>query len=263
MMSTPAEVGDAKRSFSSPVEQQALRCRDYMKKYGLTKEQIAWVSSKNHINASLNPLAQYRKPYTVAEVLADKPIVEPFTRCMCAPNGDGGGAAILCSLSFARRYDSHPIFAATSVMQTGKDRFDPDGPNLDERVAREAVQRAGIDPKDIGILELSDATPWTEITGYWGVGLCKKEDVPAFIERKAVALDGKYPVNSSGGMESRGEPFGATGLLQIAEVVCQMRGTCGPRQVAGPPKIGFTQIVGGWLGWDAEDAICAASIFKR
>ncbi len=263
MMSPPPEEGAANRSFSAPLEQQALRCRDYMRKYGLTKEQIAWVSSKNHIHASLNPLAQYKKPYSVEEVLADKAVVDPFTRCMCAPNGDGGAAAILCSASFARKYTSHPIFVATSVMQTGKDRFDPDQPNLDERVAKEAVQRAGIDPKDIGVLELSDSTAWTEITGYWGVGLCKKEDAPAFIDSQATALGGRHPVNTSGGMESRGEPFGATGMLQIAEVVWQMQGRCGSRQVAGPPKIGLTQIVGGWLGWEAEDALCAASLFKR
>ena len=263
MMSPPPAEGGAGRSFSAPLEQQALRCRDYMGKYGLTKEHLAWVSSKNHVNASLNPLAQYQKPYSVAEVLADKPVVEPFTRCMCAPNGDGGAAAILCSAEFARRHARHPIFVATSVMQKGRNRFDAEQPNIDERVSREALGRAGVEAKDIGVLELCDATPWTEITGYWGVGICTKEDAPAFIDSKATALTGRYPVNTSGGMESRGEPFGATGMLQIAEVVWQMRGLCGKRQVAGPPKIGFTQIVGGWLGWDAEDAICSASVFKR
>lgn len=263
MMSPPPEEGEGKRSFSGPVEQQALRCREFMNTHGLTKQQIAWVSSKNHTNASLNPLAQYQKPYTVEEVLADKPVVEPFTRCMCAPNGDGGGAVILCSERFAKRFTSHPVFASTVVMQTGKDRYDPNQPNLDERVAQEAIQRAAVEPADIGVLELADATPWTEITGYWGAGLCRKEDVPAFIDCKVTALEGKHPVNTSGGMESRGEPFGATGVLQIAEVVWQMRGMCGQRQVAGPPLVGFAQIVGGWLGWEAEDAISVASVFKR
>lgn len=263
MMSPPPEEGDGKRSFSAPLEQQAKRIKEYMAKYGLTREQIAWVSSKNHTNASLNPLAQYQKPYTVEEVLADKPVVDPFTRCMCAPNGDGGAAAILCSPAFARKLTSNPIFVATSVTGTGRERYDPDQPNLDERVAQEAIRRAGIDPRDIGVLEVSDATPWAEITAYWGAGLCKKEEVPAFIDSRAAALTGKHPVNTSGGMESRGEPFGATGMLQIAEVVSQMRGRCGKRQVAGPPKIGFTQIIGGWIGWEAEDGICSTSIFKR
>jgi acetyl-CoA acyltransferase len=263
LMSPPPKPGEENRVFSAPVEQQATRCRDYMQKYGLTKEQIAWVCSKNHHNASLNPLAQYRKTYSVEEVLADKPVVEPFTRCMCAPNGDGGAAAILCSAKFAKRFTSHPIFALTSVMQKGKEVFDPDQPNLDERVAREAEQRAGIEPRDIGVLELSDSTAWCEITGYWATGICKKEDAPAFIQSKATALDGKHPANTSGGMESRGEPFGATGMLQIAEVIWQMRGQCGDRQVAGPPKVGLSQIVGGWLGWESEDAVCSASVFKR
>jgi acetyl-CoA acetyltransferase len=120
-----------------------------------------------------------------------------------------------------------------------------------------------VEPKDIGVLELSDATTFAEINGYWGVGLCKKEDAPAFIDSQATALAGKYPVNTSGGMESRGEPFGATGILQIVEVVWQMRGLCGERQVAGPPKVGFTEIAGGWLGCDAEPASCAAAMFKK
>ncbi|GAI34616.1 unnamed protein product, partial [marine sediment metagenome] len=109
---------------------------------------------------------------------------------------------------------------------------------------------------------LSDPTTYAEITAYWGVGLCKKEDAPAFINSKATALNGKYPVNPSGGMESRGEPFGATGMLQIAEVIWQMRGLCGKRQVAGPPKVGFTQIAGGWQDMKSEDAACATAIFK-
>lgn len=263
MSPPPAEGEETKRRFSAPLEVMASRCRDYMNKFGLTKEQLAWVSSKNHTNASLNPLAQYQKPYTVEEVLVDKIVVDPFTRVMCAPNGDGGAAAILCSPKFAKKFTNNPIFVAASVLQTGADRYDPDKPDLDERTAQEALQRAGIDPQDIGVLELSDATPWTEITGYWAVGLCKKEDAPAFIGSKAAALSGKHPVNPSGGMESRGEPFGATGLLQIVEVIWQMRGKCGSRQVAGPPKVGLTQIVGGWIGWDAEFGVCSTSVFKR
>jgi acetyl-CoA acetyltransferase len=82
-------------------------------------------------------------------------------------------------------------------------------------------------------------------------------------ESKETALTGKHPVNTSGGMESRGEPLGATGMLQITEVIWQMRGTGGRRQVAGPPKVGFTQITGGWLGMDSEAGICSATVFKR
>jgi acetyl-CoA acetyltransferase len=261
-MNPPAKEGEKVPSHSAPVERSARIARDYMRDYGLTKEQLAWVCSKNHNNASLNPLAQYRKPYTVEQVLSDPLIVEPFTRCMCAPNGDGGGAVILCSRKFAQRYTTHPIFLAASVLRSGKNEFNPAEPDLDERVAREAEERAGIDPKDIGVLELSDATTYAEIAGYWGVGLCTKDKAPAFIDSKATALTGRHPVNPSGGMESRGEPFGATGMLQIVEVIWQMRGQCGERQVAGPPKVGLSQISGGWLGWEAEDASCAAAIFK-
>jgi acetyl-CoA acetyltransferase len=263
IMSPPLKPGETLLRHSAPVEQHSKRCRAFMQKYGLTKEQIAWVCSKNHINASLNPLAQYRKPYTVEEVLADKPVAEPFTRVMCAPNSDGGGAAILCSKKFARKYTTKPIYAATSVMLKGREVYDPDQPALDERCAREAEERAGVSPADIGVAELSDAVAWTEITAYWGAGFCKKEDTPAFIDSKATALNGKHPVNTSGGMMSRGEPFGATGMLQIAEIIWQMRGQCGERQVAGPPKVGLSQISGGWQDWNSEDASCATAIFKK
>lgn len=262
LMNPPMKPGEVLPRYSGPVAKMAHRCLEYMKKYGLTKQQLAWVCSKNHINASLNPLAQYKKPYTVEEVLADPLVTEPFTRCMCAPNGDGGAAAILCSAKFAKKYITKPIFVATSVVQRGRDQYNLDEPDLDERVAREAEERAGVDPRDIGVLELADATAWSEITGYWGVGICKKDDAPAFIDSQATALTGRYPVNTSGGMESRGEPFGATGMLQITEVIWQMRGLCGQRQVAGPPKVGFSEIVGGWQGFEAESASSAAAIFK-
>lgn len=262
LLNPPLKEGEKLPPFSAAVIQWSKRALEYMKKYGLTKEQLAWVCSKNHTNASLNPLAQYRKPFTVEEVLADPVVLEPLTRCMCAPNGDGGAAAILCSRKFAQKYTNKPIFVATSVLQRGKEQYNPDEPYLDERASREAEERAGIDPEDIGVLELSDSTTFNEIIAYWGTGICKKENVPAFIDEKATAISGKYPANPSGGMESRGEPFGATPMLQIVEVVSQMRERCGVRQVAGPPRVGLTQIVGGFQGWDSEASICGTTIFK-
>jgi acetyl-CoA acyltransferase len=261
-MNPPIKPGEVQRKFSGPVAQMSQRAMQYMQKYGLTKRQIAWVCSKNHMNASLNPQAQYRKPYSVEDVLADPLVVEPFTRCMCAPNGDGGAAAVLCSPKFARKYTNHPIFVASTVVKRGREVYDPDQPYLDERVSLEAEERAGVAPSDLGVLELSDATAFNEITGYWGAGLCKKEDAPAFIDQQASALTGRYPVNTSGGMESRGEPFGATPMLQLTEIALQMRGKCGQRQVAGPPKAGLCQVVGGWLSLDSEAGICSTTILK-
>jgi acetyl-CoA acyltransferase len=261
-MNPPVKPGEVLPKFSGPVGQWSRRANLYMQKYGLTKRQIAWVCSKNHNNASLNPLAQYRKPYSVEEVLADPPVIEPFTRCMCAPNGDGGAAAILCSRKFAQRFTTHPLFVATSVVRKGREKYDPDQPYLDERVAREAEERAGVAPSDIGVLELSDATTFNEIMAYWGVGLCKKDEAPGLIDRQETAISGKHPVNTSGGMESRGEPFGATALLQLTEVASQMRGRCGQRQVAGLPKVGFCQIVGGWLSPESEAGVGSATILK-
>jgi acetyl-CoA acetyltransferase len=244
----------------SAVDMFAEIAREWMATYGLTREQIARVSSKNHYNGSLNPRAQYQKTMSVEEILAARVISDPLTIPMIAPIGDGAAAAIICSAEFARRYTTHPVFVSTSVLRAGKD-IGPGEPKIRQRTSREAYERSGIGARDIGIFEVNDATAFTEIEAYYELGLCDHNEIPAFIERGSTELTGPYPVNSSGGLECKGHPFAATGIAQVAEITWQMRGEAGQRQAANRPKTGLAEIHGG--DWSPDTATaCGITILK-
>jgi acetyl-CoA acyltransferase len=242
------------------VSRFAEKALKYIRSGWLTKWHLAKVSSKNHFNGSLNPYAQYQKPMSVEEVLASPLVVEPFHLVMCAPVGDGAAATILCSLEFAKRYTNRPIFVATSVMRTGM-HLGPDQSGLGERIAHEAYERAGVEPSEIDVFEVLDSTSMAEVIAYEELGLCRQDEVASFIESGAAELTGQKPVNSSGGLESKGHPFGATGIAQVVELVWQLRGQAGKRQVSGNPKLGLAQAYGGWI--EPEAAAIGTTIVKR
>lgn len=248
------------KKYGEAVGRFAERALRYIESGWLTKQQLARVSSKNHIHGSLNPYAQYQMPMSVEEVLASPLVVEPLHRVMCAPVGDGAAAAILCSSEFARRYTNRPIYIATSVMRTGMD-LGPEHPGLGERIAQEAYERARVGPNDVDVFEVSDATAMTEVIAYVELGLCAREEVGSFIESGAMDLSGWKPVNPSGGLESKGHPFGATGIAQVVELVWQLRREAEKRQVSGSPKVGLAQMYGGWL--KPEAAAIGTTILKR
>jgi acetyl-CoA acetyltransferase len=239
----------------------ARKALDYIKDYGLTKEQIGKVCVKNHFNASLNPYAQYRKTFTLEEIFESPVISEPIHRSMCATIADGSAAVILCSSEFAKQYTTKPIFVAASIVRTASIAVSPQTPNLPERSAREAYERAGIGSSEIDLWEVGDPTSFNEIMSYEELGLCPHGEAPALIESNATALTGKYPVNPAGGHEGRGHPAAATGLAQITELVWHIRGQAGERQIRRKPvKTGLAQIYGGDLG--PEPAACATTIIK-
>lgn len=247
------------KKYGDAIGRFAERALKYIELGWLTKWHLAKVSSKNHFNGSLNPYAQYQEPMSVEQVLASPLVVEPLHRVMCAPVGDGAAAAVLCSLDFARRYTNHPIFVATSVMRTGMD-LGPDQPSLVERIAREAYERAGVGPSEIDVFEVSDATAMTEVSSYEELGICPRGEVASFIENGTPELTGQKPVNPSGGLESRGHPFGASGIAQVVELAWQLRGQAGRRQVKGNPKLGLTQVYGGRI--EPEAAAIGTIIVK-
>jgi acetyl-CoA acetyltransferase len=253
------EPPQEKKKYGDAIGRFAERGRQYIESGWITKQHLAKVSSKNHINGSLNPYAQYQKSMSVEEVLASPLIVEPLHRVMCAPVGDGAAAAILCSPQFARRHTNRPIFVASSVMRTGAD-LGPDKPGLGQRIGQEAYERAGVVPSDIDVFEVSDATAMTEILSYEELGLCTREELAAFIDSGAPELTGRQPVNPSGGLESRGHPFGATGIAQVAELVWQLRGQAGKRQVQNRPKLALAQVYGGRI--EPEAAAIGTEIIK-
>ena len=229
--------------------------RGHMERHGTTQLQLAIISSKNHYHASLNEYSQYRKPMSPEEILADDVVSFPLTRPMCAPIGDGAAAAILCSDSFLKRLGaSKPIKILASCLGSGSERrFD--GLSSGQRLIRKAYEIAGLGPDDINLAEVHDATAFGELAQTESLGFCKPGEGGPYAASGATTLGGAKPINTSGGLESRGHPIGATGLAQITEIVWQLRGECGARQVEGA-RIGLTQNAGGSLpGGEAALAV--------
>ena len=210
---------------------------------------------------ALNPYAQYQKKMSVEEVLADKLISWPLTRAMCAPIGDGAAAAILCSEDYLHNLSKwRAIKVLASILGSGADRsIDADTEDIAYRVCRQAYEVAGLAPKDIDIAECHDATAWGEVLATEAMGLCPPGDGGRLAESGVTKLGGKIPVNVSGGLESKGHPLGATGIYQIFELVVQLRGEAGKRQVEGA-RTGFAENAGGAIG--AETAAGCAHIFQ-
>jgi acetyl-CoA acetyltransferase len=233
-----------------------------MEAFGTTQEDLAVVASKNHNISAHNPYAQYRKPMTVEEILAARPVVFPLTVPMCAPIGDGGAAAILCSEDFRKRLkDAIPIKILASVLGSGKDR--PEGYGSDfisVRLSKEAYEMAGLGPKDVDVLELHDASAMGEIIQFEGLGFCEWGEAAAIARTGATSLGGSIPINTSGGLVSKGHPLGATGIGQIFEIVTQLRGRAGKRQVDGA-RIGMTENGGGFVG--VEESSMTLHIFEK
>jgi acetyl-CoA acetyltransferase len=236
------------------MDAYAMGARWHMNKYGSTQRQLAVICAKNHFHGSLNPKAQYQMDMSVEEVLADKPISYPLTRSMCAPVGDGAAAAIVCSEAFLKKLkNSRPIKIRASVHGSGADR-DFDGEDIGERLVKQAYDMAGVGPSDISLAELHDATAYGELHQTEAMGFCAMGEGGPYAETFATRLGGKQPVNTSGGLECRGHPIGASGLAQIYELGLQLRGEAGKRQVKGA-RLGLAENGGGNIGVE-EAAMC-------
>jgi len=228
--------------------------RRYMQKYGATPRHFAMVAAKNSQHGSLNPKAQFQKALSVEEVLAEPMVAEPLTRPMCSPIGDGAAAAVIVSEKKAREIGiSKPVTIAASVLRSGWDH-DPDADGTVVRCSREAYERAGIGPGDVDVMEVHDASAPAEIQYYEELGLCGHGEGIGMIESGATKLGGRIPVNPSGGLLRKGHPVGATGLAQVTELVEQLRGQSGARQVPGA-RVALAQNGGGQIGADAA-AMC-------
>jgi len=228
--------------------------RRYMQKYGATPRHFAMVAAKNSQHGSLNPKAQFQKALSVEEVLAEPMVAEPLTRPMCSPIGDGAAAAVIVSEKKAREIGiSKPVTIAASVLRSGWDH-DPDAEGTVVRCSREAYERAGIGPGDVDVMEVHDASAPAEIQYYEELGLCGHGEGIGMIESGATKLGGRIPVNPSGGLLRKGHPVGATGLAQVTELVEQLRGQSGARQVPGA-RVALAQNGGGQIGADAA-AMC-------
>lgn len=234
----------------------------YMAEFGATPEQLAKVSVKNHKHGVLNPYAQYRKEVTIEEVLASPMIADPLTLLSCTPKADGAAAAVLTTVDIARRITVNPITVAASVLRTGlyENPADVTRFEMSVKAAQEAYEKAGAGPHDLNVIELHDCFTISEIGHYESLGLCGKGEGVRMVDEGVTELGGRLPVNVSGGLLARGHPLGATGIAQIIEIVWQLRGNAGERQVEGA-KIGLTHCMGGVKAGDAQAA--TIHILKR
>jgi len=231
--------------------------RLHMQEYGSTPEQLAYISKKAHFNGSLNPNAQYRFETTVEKVLQDRLVSFPITRSMCAPIGDGAASAILCSAKMVKKLGltKQAVKVRASILGSGMDHpKDSAIPSIGERLATQAYEVAGLGPNDIDLAEVHDATSFGEIVQAENLGFCKKGEGGLIAEQGDTSLGGRIPINTSGGLTSRGHPIGASGLAQLHETVVQLRGQCGARQVEGA-RIAMAENGGGAIGTE-EAAMC-------
>jgi acetyl-CoA acyltransferase len=234
-----------------------------MQEYGWTSADFAKPAVKNSFNGSLNPLAQHRRPLTLEEVVQSRIVVDPLTLLMCSSISDGAAAAVICSMDVvARLTNKTPIRIASCVLRSGEYRLTGDDrPDSATTTAFAAYEQAGIGPHDLDAIELHDAMAPAELMLYERLGLCAPGEGPKLIDDRVTTLDGRLPVNPSGGLCSRGHPVGATGLLQICELVWQMRGEAGPRQIKPWPKVTMAQNQGGLL-LGQDSAVYGATILK-
>ena len=242
----------------------ASLCRQHMKRYGTTQRQLAAVSAKNHRHSVHNPYAQFHTALTVDEILAAPLVVYPLTVPMCAPLADGAAAAILCTEEGLERIGADRtrcIRVAASVLRSfGHRRLDQPELHVARLAAQQAYEQAGLGPQDMDVAEIHDATAIGEIIQVENLGLAPAGEGGLAAERGEFSLGGRLPVNTSGGLESKGHPLGATGLGQLYELTTQLRGEAGARQVPGA-RHAIQENDGGFHG--VEEAAVGIHILSR
>jgi acetyl-CoA acetyltransferase len=237
--------------------------RELMERYGVTREQLAQVAVKNRRHGSKNPRAQFQEASTLEEVLASPMVFDPLTKFQCCPTSDGAAAAVLCSEEFARRHGvTEPVTLAAMAMATDlpstfeeKSMIKLVGQDLTRQAARKAYEQAGLGPDEVQVIELHDCFTPNELLTYEALGLCREGECGRLISENATTYGGRWVVNPSGGLLSKGHPLGATGLAQCFELVEQLRERCGERQVEGA-RVALQHNLG--LG-----GACVVAIYRR
>ncbi len=232
----------------------AAVAQDYLDRFGAEPSDFARVVVKNRKHAVLNPLAHLREPQSVEQVLACRMIVAPLVLPMCSPVTDGAAAIIVCSQAVAASLGAASVLVHASAVASGAA-----GQPVADATAK-AYSAAGMGPHDFDLIELHDAAAPAELMQYHEIGLCPEGEGFGLIRDGATDLGGTVPVNTSGGLLSRGHPLGATGCAQIVELVHQLRGSAGARQVPGARRA-MAVNGGGWL--DGTYALAVATILER
>jgi acetyl-CoA acyltransferase len=215
---------------------------EHMRRYGTTREQFAKIAEKNHRHSAHNPYAQFQTVYSLDEILGATMISDPLTKLQCSPTSDGSAAAILASERFVDEHGlaGQAVLIAAQHMVTDTPATWEDhsaisivGADMTRIAARKAYETAGVGPSDVDVVELHDCFSTNELISYEALGLCAEGEGGKLIDAGDTTYGGKWVVNPSGGLISKGHPLGATGLAQCTELTWQLRGTAGPRQVDG------------------------------
>jgi acetyl-CoA acetyltransferase len=230
-----------------------MKINKYMTDHGISHETLAKVAAKNYRNGALNENAFRRKPLSEEEILGSPYLNYPLTQYMfCSPD-EGAAAVVLCPADRAHRYTDNPIYLRATTVRTRRlGAFEVHSPWLpvEETVgatvdaSRAAFEMAGIGPEDVDVIQLQDTDAGAEIIHLAENGFCADGDQEALYADGATEIDGPLPVNTDGGLIANGEPIGASGLRQVHEIVLQLRGQAGDRQVPGNPSVGYTQLYG-------------------
>jgi acetyl-CoA C-acetyltransferase len=230
-----------------------MKINKYMHDHGISPATLAKVAAKNYRNGSLNENAFRRKPLSEEEILASPMLNYPLTQYMfCSPD-EGAAAVVLCRADDARKYTDTPIYLRATTVRTRRlgafEVHSPwlpieetPGPTVD--ASRAAYEIAGIGPGDVDVIQLQDTDAGAEVIHLAENGFCADGDQEQLVAEGALEIDGALPTNTDGGLIANGEPIGASGLRQVHEIVLQLRGRAGDRQVPGNPKVGYTQLYG-------------------
>jgi acetyl-CoA acetyltransferase len=225
----------------------------YMHEHGIPRETLVEVAVKAFANGSLTPHAWRQTPLSAEEILASPMLAHPLTQYMLCSPGEGAAALVLATTEFAARLGSRPILLRSVAFRTRRaGSFEVFSPSLELEIApsptvdasREAFEVAGIEPSDVDVVQVQDTESGAELIHLAECGLCKHGEQVQLYATGATRIGGRLPVNTDGGCLANGEPVGASGLRQVYEVVTQLRGEAGARQVPGEPKVGFTQVYG-------------------
>ncbi|MFF4560374.1 beta-ketoacyl synthase N-terminal-like domain-containing protein [Streptomyces sp. NPDC001435] len=225
--------------------------REHMERYGTTEAQLAAVAAKNHRHSAHNPYAQFRDVYEVDDILAARTVHRPLTKLQCSPTSDGAAAAVVVSERFAeRRGLTGLVEIVAQAMTTDTEESFASGSCIDvvglpmsQEAARQVYDRSGLGIEDVHVVELHDCFSVNELLTYEALGMCEPGESGRLVESGATTYGGRWVVNPSGGLISKGHPLGATGLAQVAELVWQLRGEAGERQVAGA-RVGLAHNIG-------------------
>jgi acetyl-CoA acetyltransferase len=231
----------------------AMKIQRYLHDFAISKDTLARVAAKNFRNGARNPNAWRRKPFSEDEILASRMLNEPLTQYMLCSPDEGAAAVVVCRADLAHRYTDRPVFVRGVAVRTRRfgtfEVFAPwlpvaraDSPTVD--ASRAVYEEAGIGPGDVDVVQIQDSEAGAEVMHMAENGFCADGDQEQLIADRVTEIGGRLPINTDGGLLANGEPIGASGMRQIHEIVLQLRGDAGERQVPGDPRVGYTQVYG-------------------